>query len=88
MALHAEVQSLIPPRQPSPAGVGDLAQQLRSANDMDTLQDVLGKFAEAAEASLNQIHLAVRKTSNVTNQILVTDSTGKVIGAIGTFVYR
>jgi hypothetical protein len=86
MAIRAQVASLIPSKQPYPAGAADAPQVLRSGRR--DWQESVAKALERHDASLTQLHQAAREDTTVRDKILIEDSTGKAIAAIGTFVFR
>ncbi len=83
MSLQASVSSIIPKKQPYGPGIGNAARELRSKG----LTESAGAF-ESLLQRLNTLDAAARGDSQGVREILVTDSTGKVIGAIGEFIFQ
>lgn len=83
--LAVDIAPLVPRKRPYPPGVGSAPEAVLDAGGRASQQ--LAEALRNIEARLNLLDRVLREQSPVVRQIEVVDSTGKVIAALGDFIF-
>lgn len=83
--LKVDTQSLVPKKQPYPPGAGNASEAVLRRGGPSAQAEATAW--SNVDASLNMIHSVLRNQSPVVDRIAVVDSTGKVIAALGDFIF-
>ncbi len=83
--LQVDTQSLIPAKQPYPPGAGSAAEAVLQRGG-PAAQELAGAVRNF-DAWLKYLQSTLQNQSPVVEKIAVVDSTGKVIAAIGDFIF-
>lgn len=83
--LSVETQPLVPRNRPYPPGVGSAPDAVRRQGGHAAQE--LSQALDNVQARLNLIDATLRQQSPVVNKIVVVDSQGKVLAALGDFIF-
>ncbi len=83
MSLQATATPIIAPKTPYGPGIGDAPRELRSKGFQQSAVALEGLLQR-----VNALDSAARGSTPSIREILVTDAAGKVIGAIGEFIFQ
>lgn len=84
MGLHVNTKAIIKRTQPHPYSSEGVVNRVRGAGRVGA--DDFAEFASGVQSSLNQVHTALRQNAPaVQDPIIVTDSGGNVLAALGTY---
>lgn len=84
--LKVDTQSLIPAKQPYPPGAGSAAEAVTKHGG--PMAPELASAIRNFDAWLKKLQSTLQNQSPVVEKIAVVDSTGKVIAAIGDFIFN